>query len=135
MPNGNDMQRPGPPMQQTNGPAAMDPNANNWGSMHGQRNNGMMYQSNSSQDHFGMQQNAGDDKRNVMPGNHHIGGDEWNHMLGANEGYMNPMSFSGYDQAHHDVKKDYESHESGANGYYMPSTSLGADAHGMSNIQ
>jgi hypothetical protein len=53
---------------------------------------------------------------------------DWNHMFpsGGNEGYMNPM-FGGYEQSQNDVKKDFESHEGGSNGYYIPSTSLGAD--------
>ncbi len=127
-PNGqSDMQRQGPPMQPGSAPGGMDPNANNWGSMQHQRSNQMMYHSNSTQDHFGMQPGGGDDKRNVMPGPHHMG-DEWNHMFpaGGNEGYMNPM-FGGYEQSQNDVKKEFESHEGGSNGYYIPSTSLGAD--------
>jgi hypothetical protein len=85
-----------------------------------------MYHSNSTPDHFGMQPGGGDDKRNVMPGPHHIG-DDWNMFpSGGNEGYMNPM-FGGYEQSQNDVKKDFESHEGGSNGYYIPSTSLGAD--------
>lgn len=106
----------------------MDPNANNSWSMHNPRSNQMMYHSTSTPpDHFGMQPGGGDDKRSVMPGPHHMG-DEWNHMFpsGGNEGYMNPM-FGGYDQSQNDVKKDYETHEGGSNGYYIPSTSLGAD--------
>lgn len=127
-PNGqNDMQRQGQPMPPGSGPGAMDPNANNWGSMQHQRSNPMIYHSNSTPDHFGMQPGGGDDKRSVMPGTHQMG-DDWNHMFpaGGNEGYMNPM-FGGYEQSHNDVKKDYESHEGGSNGYYIPSTSLGAD--------
>ncbi|KIY00559.1 uncharacterized protein Z520_03222 [Fonsecaea multimorphosa CBS 102226] len=123
-----DMQRPGQPMQPGSGPAGMDPNANNSWSMHNARSNQMMYHSNSTpSDHYGMQPGGGEDKRNVMPGPHHIG-DDWNHMFpsGGNEGYMNPM-FGGYDQSQNDVKKDYETHEGGSNGYYIPSTSLGAD--------
>ncbi|KAI1627766.1 fungal-specific transcription factor domain-containing protein [Exophiala viscosa] len=123
-----DMQRQGQPMQGASGPGGMDPNANNSWSMHNSRNNQMMYHSTSTPpDHFGMQPGGGDDKRNVMPGTHHMG-DEWNHMFqpGGNEGYMNPM-FGGYDQSQGDVKKEYESHEGGSNGYYIPSTSLGAD--------
>jgi hypothetical protein len=126
-PNGQaDMQRQPQPMQPGAGPGAMDPN-NNWASMQHQRNNQMMYHPNSTQDHFGMQSGGGDDKRNVMPGSHHMG-DDWNHMFpaGGNENYMNPM-FSGYDQSQNDVKKEFESHEGGQNGYYIPSTGLGAD--------
>lgn len=117
-----DMQRQGQP-----GPGGMDPNANNSWSMHNARGNQMMYQSTSGPDHFGMQSAGGEDKRNAMPGQHHMG-EEWGHMFqpGGNEGYMNPM-FSGYDQQQGDVKKDFESHEGGSNGYYIPSTSLGAD--------
>jgi len=123
----NDMQRQAQPMQPGSGPGGMDPNANNWGSMQHQRSNQMMYHSNSAPDHFGMQPGGGDDKRNVMPGPHHMG-DDWNHMFpsGGNEQYMNPM-FGGYEQPQNDVKKEFESHEGGSNGYYIPSTSLGAD--------
>jgi hypothetical protein len=106
----------------------MDPNANNSWNMHNARSNPMMYHPTSAApEHFGMQPGGGEDKRNVMPGTHHMG-DEWNHMFqpGGNEGYMNPM-FGGYDQAQGDVKKEYETHEGGSNGYYIPSTSLGAD--------
>jgi hypothetical protein len=127
-PNGqNDMQRQAQPMQPGSGPGGMDPNANNWGSMQHPRSNQMMYHSNSAPDHFGMQPGGGDDKRNVMPGPHHMG-DDWNHMFpsGGNEQYMNPM-FGGYEQPQNDVKKEFESHEGGSNGYYIPSTSLGAD--------
>lgn len=88
----------------------------------------MMYQNATGPpDHFGMQPGGGDDKRHVIPGSHHMG-EDWNHMFppGGNEQYMNPM-FGGYDQSQNDVKKDYESHEAGSNGYYIPSTSLGAD--------
>ncbi|EXJ58110.1 hypothetical protein A1O7_05534 [Cladophialophora yegresii CBS 114405] len=122
-----DMQRQGQPMQPGTGPGPMDPNANSWGPMQHQRSNQMMYHSNSTPDHFGMQPGGGDDKRNVMPGPHHMG-DDWNHMFpaGGNEGYMNPM-FGGYEQQQNDVKKEFESHEGGSNGYYIPSTSLGAD--------
>jgi len=128
-PNGQpDMHRQGSAIQPGSGPGGMDPNANPSWSMQHARGNQMMYQSSSNPpDHFGMQPAGGDDKRNVMPGAHHMG-DEWNHMFpgGGNEGYMNPM-FGGYDQSQNDVKKDYESHEGGSNGYYIPSTSLGAD--------
>ncbi|OCT51066.1 C2H2 transcription factor [Cladophialophora carrionii] len=123
----NDMQRQGQPMQPGSGPGPMDTNANSWGPMQHPRSNQMMYHSNSTPDHFGMQPGGGDDKRNVMPGPHHMG-DDWNHMFpsGGNEGYMNPM-FGGYEQSQNDVKKEFESHEGGSNGYYIPSTSLGAD--------
>ncbi|KIX02380.1 uncharacterized protein Z518_08321 [Rhinocladiella mackenziei CBS 650.93] len=123
-----DMQRQGQQMQPGSGPGGMDPNASNSWSMHNPRNSQMMYHSTSTPpDHFGMQPGGGDDKRNVMPGPHHMGGDEWNHMFqpGGNEGYMNPM-FGGYDQSQSDVKKDFET-QGGSNGYYIPSTSLGAD--------
>lgn len=123
-----DMQRQAQSMQPGSGPGGMDPNANNSWSMHNQRNSQMMYHPTSApSDHYGMQPGGGDDKRNVMPQPHHMG-DEWNHMFqpGGNEGYMNPM-FGGYDQSQNDVKKEYETHEGGSNGYYIPSTSLGAD--------
>lgn len=123
-----DMQRQGQAMQPGSGPSGMDPNANNSWSMHNARNNQMMYHSTSTPpDHFGMQPGGGDDKRNVMQDPHHMG-DEWNHMFpaGGNEGYMNPM-FGGYAQSQNDVKKEFETHEGGSNGYYIPSTSLGAD--------
>jgi hypothetical protein len=123
-----DMQRQGQPIQPGSGPGGMDPNGNPTWSMHNARNNQMMYHSTSTPpDHFGMQPGAGDDKRNVMPGSHHMG-DDWNHMFpgGGNEGYMNPI-FGGYEQQQNDVKKEYENHEGGSNGYYIPSTSLGAD--------
>ncbi|KAK5237739.1 hypothetical protein LTR99_000360 [Exophiala xenobiotica] len=122
-----DMQRQGQ-MQPGSAPAGMDPNGNASWSMHDARNSQMMYQTSTPPTHYGMQPGGGDDKRNVMQaGAHHIG-DEWNHMFhpSGNEGYMNPM-FGGYDQSQGDVKKDYESHEGGSNGYYIPSTSLGAD--------
>jgi len=137
-PNGqSDMQpRPGPgqPLPGNPGQSAMDPNAGNSWQMHSAaaaaaaRNNQMMYHNTSTPpDHFGMQPGTGEDKRNVMSGSHHMG-DEWPQMFppGANEGYMNPM-FTGYDQSQNDVKKDYDTHEGGSNGYYIPSTSLGAD--------
>jgi len=121
-----DMQRQGQ-MQPGSAPGGMDPNGNTSWSMHDARNSQMMYQTSTPPTHYGMQPGGGDDKRNVMPGAHHIG-DEWNHMFhpSGNEGYMNPM-FGGYDQSQGEVKKDYESHEGGSNGYYIPSTSLGAD--------
>lgn len=130
-PNGQaDMQRPGQNQQMQGGApqGGMDPNAGNQWSMHNARNPQMMYHSTSaSPDHFGMQATGGDDKRNVMGGAHHMG-DEWNQMFpaGGNESYMNPM-FAGYDQSQNDGKKEYEAHEGGSNGYYIPSTSLGAD--------
>jgi hypothetical protein len=122
-----DMQRQGQPMQPGSGPGGMDPNANNQWSMHNARSSQLMYQPTSAPDHFGMQPAGGEDKR-VMSGPHHMGGEEWGHMFqpGGNEGYMNPM-FGGYDQSQGDVKKDYDTHEGGSNGYYIPSTSLGAD--------
>ena len=57
-------------------------------------------------------------------GEHHVEND-WNQFLPptGNENYMGQMY--GYGHPHGDVKN--ESHESGQNGYYMPSTSLGAD--------
>lgn len=57
-------------------------------------------------------------------GGHHVESD-WNNFLpqGGDGNYMGQMY--GYEQAHPDVKG--ESHEGGSNGYYMPSTSLGAD--------
>ncbi|KIW19838.1 hypothetical protein PV08_00413 [Exophiala spinifera] len=123
-----DMQRQGQAMQAGAAPGGMDPNGHASWQMHDARGNQLMYQSTSTNpNHYGMQPGGGDDKRNVMPGAHHMG-DEWNHMFppGGNEGYMNPM-FGGYDQSQGDVKKEYESHEGGSNGYYIPSTSLGAD--------
>ncbi|RVX68644.1 hypothetical protein B0A52_07071 [Exophiala mesophila] len=128
-PNGQpDLQRQGQSMQPGSGPGGIDSNQNTSWSMHGARNPQMMYQNATGpSDHFGMQPGGGDDKRHVIPGSHHMG-EDWNHMFppGGNEQYMNPM-FGGYDQSQNDVKKDYESHEAGSNGYYIPSTSLGAD--------
>ncbi|KAL2429880.1 hypothetical protein ABEF95_012676 [Exophiala dermatitidis] len=123
-----DMQRQAQSMQPGSGPGPMDPTGNSSWSMHNPRNSQMMYHSTSTHsDHYGMQPSGGDDKRNVMPQPHHMG-DEWNHMFqpGGNEQYMNPM-FGGYDQSQNDVKKDFDTHEGGSNGYYIPSTSLGAD--------
>jgi hypothetical protein len=113
-----DMQRP----QSTN--QGQDTNGNNQWAMHGARNQPMMYHQGSNSDHFSMQNQGGEDKR--------VGhmGDEWNHMFqgAADQQYMNPV-FSGYDQSQQGVKSN--AHEGGQNGYYMPPTSLGANADGM----
>jgi len=94
--------------------------------------NPMLYQSNpASPDHFGMAANNNEDKRNIIPGSHHPGGEDWIFQHGANEGYMNPIFSTnmapGYDHAHSGVKKEYEHHDGSTEGYYIPSTSLGAD--------
>jgi len=80
----------------------------NWG-MHNGRGNQMMYNSNTA---------------SPAQGGHHVEND-WNQFLppAGNDNYMGQMY--GYEQAHPEVKN--ESHEGGSNGYYMPSTSLGAD--------
>ena len=126
----------GQPMQNSPGGAAIDPNAGGAWSMHNARNNQMMYHSTSASPvQFGMPQGGGDDKRNVMPNPHHMG-DEWNqpYLAGPNESYMNPI-FAGYDQPQTEVKKEYGAHESQPNGYYIPSTSLGADGTSASRVQ
>ena len=97
----------------------------------------MLFQSTSaSPDHFSGGSSNTDEKRNAIS-NSHSAGDEWGQMFhhGGGDGYMNsifPTSIgAGYDamHAHADVnvKKEYDSHEGGSNGYYISSTNLGAD--------
>ena len=121
----NDMQRqqPGQAMPTNQSAGGMEQAANSAWAMPNARDQQMMYHQNSGQ-HYGMPPAGPDDKRN-MPAGHQMGGDDWNHMFqpGGNEHYMNPI-FSGYDQAHPEVKN--ESHE-GQNGYYVPPSSIGAD--------
>ena len=85
-----------------------DSNGANWG-MHNSRANQMIYNSNNA---------------SPAQGGHHVE-NEWSQFLPptGNENYMGQMY--GYEQAHSEVKN--ESHEGASNGYYMPSTSLGAD--------
>lgn len=97
-------------------------------SMHNDRNP-VLYNTNSTApNQFAMGHGGPDEKRGVMQAPHQMHHEEWQNMFqtGANDGYMNPM-FTGYDQSHHDVKKDFAPHEGGQNGYYVSSTSLGAD--------
>lgn len=84
------------------------PNSSNWG-MHNGRGNQLMYNSSTA---------------SPAQGNHHVEND-WNQFLppSGDGNYMNQIY--GYGEAHNEVKN--ESHEGGSNGYYMPSTSLGAD--------
>ena len=88
-----------------------------------------MYNPGQPPDQFGMGHGGPDDKRNVMQGAHPMHHEEWPNMFhGGNEAYMNPI-FAGYDhQGHHDGKKEFGGHDGGhQNGYYVSSTSLGAD--------
>jgi hypothetical protein len=93
-------------------------NSHAW-SMQNSRNPLLYHPTSNSPDHFA-------DKRHVMQAPQHMG-DEWNQMFHAsgNDGYMNQM-FAGYDQAHHDVKKEYETGPEGGSTYYI-SNSLGTD--------
>lgn len=88
------------------GPGGLDQsNGANW-AMHNGRNNQMMYNSNTA---------------SPAQGGHHVEND-WNFQLQAG----NDNSYLGYGyETHPEVKN--ETHESGSNGYYVPSTSLGAD--------
>ena len=97
-----------PPMGQQLQGGQDQNNGPGWG-MHNGRNSQLMYSSNTA---------------SPAQGGHHVEND-WNQFLPptGNENYMGQMY--GYEQAHPEVKN--ESHESGSNGYYMPSTSLGAD--------
>lgn len=83
-------------------------NNTNWG-MHNGRGNQLMYNSSTA---------------SPAQGSHHVESD-WNQFLppSGDGNYMNQIY--GYGEAHNEVKN--ESHEGGSNGYYMPSTSLGAD--------
>lgn len=96
-----------PPMGQSL-QGGQDQNNANWG-MHNGRGGQMMYNSNTA---------------SPAQGGHHAEND-WNQYLPqtGNENFMGQIY--GYEQAHPEIKN--ENHESGANGYYMPSTSLGAD--------
>jgi len=106
----NDMKpAPGQQMQGSQAQAGIDQNSNtNWG-LHNARNNQLMYNSNNA---------------SPAQGGHHVEND-WNSFLPptSDNNYMGQMY--GYEQAHPEVKN--EAHEGGSNGYYMPSTSLGAD--------
>lgn len=100
--NGQNESKPHIPHQ---GQSGLDQSSNaNW-AMHNGRGNQMMYNSNTA---------------SPAQGGHH---DDWNHFL-PQTGNDNPYLGYGY-EAHAEVKN--ETHESGANGYYVPSTSLGAD--------
>jgi hypothetical protein len=82
--------------------------------------NPLLYQPNSnSPDHF--------DKGHAMHPPQHMG-DEWNQMFHAqgNDQYMNQM-FGNYNQAQHDVKKEYEPQPEGSSNYYIASNNLGTD--------
>jgi hypothetical protein len=97
-----------PPMGQPMQAGQDQNNGAGWG-MHNGRNSQLMYTSSTA---------------SPAQAGHHVEND-WNQFLPptGNENYMGQMY--GYEQAHPEVKN--ESHESGSNGYYMPSTSLGAD--------
>jgi len=108
MPYANGQSDSKPPMAQQMQGGPDQNNGSQWG-MHNGRNGQLMYSSNTA---------------SPAQGGHHVEND-WNQFLppAGNENYMGQMY--GYEQAHPEVKN--ESHESGSNGYYMPSTSLGAD--------
>jgi len=124
-----DMQRgPDQQMGNTNAQGGMEQNSNPaWQLHNAARGNQLMYNSTSTPDHYGINAGNNDDKRNVMPGAHHMG-DDWNQMFPAGhaENYMNPM-FAGYDQGQQEVKKEFDGHAGNTNGYYMPPSSLGND--------
>ena len=124
----NDMHRgqPGqPPHGQANPPNMAGGPPNAW-SMQNPRNPAMYNGSSGPPEHYGMAPGGQDDKRSVMHGPPDMHHDQWQHMFppGAQDSYINPMF---YDQAHHEAKKEYGSHEGQNGGYYVSSTSLGAD--------
>lgn len=85
-----------------------DSNGANWG-MHNSRTNQMIYNSNNA---------------SPAQAGHHVE-NEWSQFLPPSGNEYNIGQMYGYEQAHSEVKN--ESHEGASNGYYMPSTSLGAD--------